>query len=315
MRFVFILFFTFSYQLQASLAPSPTFKKPQMGLPRDTGFQSEKIVLADSDESPLVFDIPISYNKEVRKWVTYFQTKGQKWFGTWLERSHNVLPQIQLTFQREGLPRDLAYMAMIESGFSSHAVSGAFAVGPWQFIKPTAERYGLKINWWIDERKDFDKSTKAAAKYIKQLYSMFGSWYLVAAAYNTGETRVKKTIGKYKTKNFWELVDKGAFVEETQNYIPKLLAATLISKAPSLYGFRNIRYIDPPQYDVFPIAGGMRLNDIADALGVTHEYMKQLNPELLAGYIPNNVSYHRIRIPKGALDKMSQHMRRHLAAQ
>lgn len=284
-------------------------------MPKDTGFRSQKIELAESHETPLVFDIPISYNSRVKNWITYFQTKGQKWFATWLARSHNVLPQIQLTFQREGLPQDLAYMAMIESGFSNHAVSTAFAVGPWQFIKPTAERFGLKINWWVDERRDFDKSTKAAAQYIKQLYGMFGSWYLVAAAYNTGETRVKNIISKHKTRNFWELVDKGAFVDETENYIPKLLAATLISKAPSLYGFRNIHYEDPPKYDVFSVPGGTRLEDIADALGVTSTYMKQLNPELLAGYIPGHVSEHRIRIPKGSMSKMSKHMRSHVAYQ
>jgi membrane-bound lytic murein transglycosylase D len=300
---------------QAWTAPHIESPKPQIGLPQETGFRSQKIELADSTESPLVFDIPISYNREVRKWISFFQTKGRKWFATWLARSHNVLPQIQTTFQREGLPRDLAYMAMIESGFSSHAVSGASAVGPWQFIKPTGERYGLKITWWLDERRDFDKSTKAAAKYIKQLYGMFGSWYLVAAAYNTGESRVKNTVNRYKTKNFWELVEKGAFVEETENYIPKLLAATLISKAPSLYGFRDVHYVEPPKYDVFSVPGGTRLDEVADALGVTPAYMKQLNPELLAGYVPPNVSQHRIRIPKGAIPKMSQHVRNHLAVQ
>lgn len=277
---------------------------------KNNGFQSTNLTLADEEEAPLVFDIPISYNKHVKKWINYYQTRGRKWFSIWLERSHYVLPQIQQTFQREGLPKDLTYMAMIESGFSNHATSTAFAVGPWQFIRATGERFGLKINWWIDERKDFDKSTRAAAKYIKQLYGMFGSWYLVAAAYNTGENRVKNIINKHKTKNFWELVNKGAFVDETENYIPKLIAATLISKAPNLYGFRNIKAVEPPKYDFFSMPGGSSLKEIADALEVSPAYMKQLNPELLAGYIPPSVSHHRIRIPKGAIHKMAEYMRK-----
>lgn len=286
-----------------------------IGTPKETGFKAKKITLAESDESPLVFDIPIAYNKHVQKWVSYFQGSGRRWFQTWLERSHLVQPKMQTIFANEGLPRDLVYMAMIESGYSAHAVSHAFAVGPWQFIKPTAERFGLKINWWIDERRDFEKSTKAAAKYIRSLYKMFGSWYLVAAAYNTGESRVKRITNKYDTKNSWELVRHGAFVEETENYIPKMLAAALIAKAPNLYGFRNIAQGEPHKYEFFVIPGGTNLTEIADALGVTHEFMKQLNPELLLGYIPANVSGHRIRIPKGSLVKMSEHFRRKIAQQ
>lgn len=298
------------------LSPQPKIglpQQPQKKSLKNTGLKVKKIEIAEAHEPPLVFDIPISYNKQVKKWINYFQGSGKKWFSVWLERANRVLPQIQNTFEREGLPRDLTYMAMIESGFSPHAVSTAAAVGPWQFIQPTAERFGLRINYWLDERRDFDKSTLAAAKYIKQLYSMFGSWYLVAAAYNTGESRVKRLINKHKTKNFWELVQRGAFVEETENYIPKLLAATLISKAPNLYGFRNIKYIDPPKYEVFSVPGGTRLNQVADAIGVTHTYMKQLNPELLLGYVPGHVSTHRIRIPKGASPKLSQLMRETIA--
>jgi membrane-bound lytic murein transglycosylase D len=150
---------------------------------------------------------------------------------------------------------------------------------------------------------------------MKQLYTMFGSWYLVAAAYNTGESRVRNITKKYQTRNFWELVRNGAFVEETENYIPKMLAAALIAKAPNLYGFRNIGYEDPLKYETFVVPGGTQLSDLADALGVTYEFMKQLNPELILGYIPSNVSGHRIRIPKGSLVKMSQHFRKKIAKQ
>lgn len=304
--------------LQAHASRSPlelSAPKPRLGLPKETGLNATRVVLAEDTDTALVFDIPISYNQHVQRWISYFQGPGRKWFRTWLERSHEVLPRMQSTFQSEGLPRDLTYMAMIESGFSPNAVSIAFAVGPWQFIKPTAERFGLKINWWLDERRDFDKSTKAAARYIRSIYDMFGSWYLVAAAYNTGENRVKRLIAKHRTKNFWELVKRGAFVEETENYIPKLLAATLIAKAPSLYGFRDLNWVKLPNYDFFQIPGGTKLEDVANLLDVTPQHLRQLNPELLMGYVPPMVSGHRIRIPKGASPKLSEHIRRGKLAQ
>jgi membrane-bound lytic murein transglycosylase D len=144
----------------------------------------------------LVFDIPVAYNPRVKYWVEYFQTTGRVWFVKWLERSPRYLPSLQTTLSRHGLPKDLAYIAMIESGFSSQASSTAKAVGPWQFIRETGERYGLKVAWWLDERKDFQKSTDAAAKYLKKLYGMFHNWYLVAASYNTGENRIKRQIKK-----------------------------------------------------------------------------------------------------------------------
>lgn len=287
----------------------------QIGLPLETGFKAKKIQLAETDDSPLIFDIPIAYNKHVQKWISHYQGPGRKWFQTWLERAHHVQPKMQLIFQQEGLPQDLVYMAMIESGYSPHAVSSASAVGPWQFIRSTGERFGLKINWWLDERRDFEKSTRAAAKYIRYLHNMFGSWYLVGAAYNTGENRVLNIVRKFQTKNFWELVKHDAFVEETENYIPKMLAAALVAKAPNLYGFRGIKYTPPPKYEYFMVPGGTRLKEIADALNVTSEFMKQLNPELILGYVPESVSGHRIRVPKGSLIKMSEHFRRKIAQQ
>lgn len=302
---VLSVLFLISVQNAAAATPKPS----AIGLPRETGLKASRVVLAEDSDAALVFDIPISYNPQVQKWISHFQGPGRKWFRTWLERSHAVLPRMQATFQSEGLPRDLTYMAMIESGFSPHAVSIAFAVGPWQFIKPTAERFGLQITWWLDERKDFDKSTKAAARYIRKLYEMFGSWYLVAAAYNTGENRVKRLVERHQTKNFWELVRKGAFVEETENYIPKLLAATLISKAPSLYGFRELVPQPTPQYDLFQVPGGTQLSDVASVLNMSLRELRQMNPELILGHIPSGVAGHRIRIPKGSSPQLSASIR------
>jgi membrane-bound lytic murein transglycosylase D len=253
-----------------------------------------------SQSNALIFDLPMTYNKPVSKWVNYFQTKGAKWFREYLERSSKYLPFIQNELQNANLPTDLAFMVMIESGFSSSAVSIADAVGPWQFIEGTAQRYGLKKNWWLDERRDFRKSTHAAIKYIKDLYNEFGSWYLVAASYNMGENGLRRQVVKHKTKDYWTLIQKNALPEETQNYVPKILAAMLITKAPNLYGFRSLEKRDPLKYDYVTVPGGTDLNYLADILGVTKKSIKELNSELIIGYVPKNVTSHTIRVPSGA---------------
>ncbi|HEX4922792.1 MAG TPA: lytic transglycosylase domain-containing protein [Bdellovibrionales bacterium] len=262
--------------------------------------------------SPLTFDLPVDYNREVKAWIKHFQGPGRQVFTTWLKRSGRFMPAIQRTLAKEGLPLDLAYVAMIESGFSPTAVSHANAVGPWQFIADTGQRYGLQINWWLDERRDFDKSTKAAAKYLRYLHRLFGSWYLAAAGYNTGESRIARLVQKHGTKNFWTIAKQGGFHYETKDYIPKLIAAMLIAKAPSLYGFRGISLLKPVESELFRVAGGTHLHVIADQLDVPRDTMKDLNPELLKGFVPPTVSSHLIRIPKGTSAKLSAIIRSQL---
>ena len=263
------------------------------------------------DQRPF-FDIPVTYNDKVKHWIKYFQGPGRKWFRTWLERSNAYLPLMQETLSGRALPQDLAYVAMIESGFSPHAVSTASAVGYWQFIKTTATRYGLQINWWIDERRDHQKSTVAAARYLGDLYKMFGSWYLTAAAYNMGEGRMSRLIKRHGTKNFWELSQKKDFPSETRDYIPKLLAAVMISKAPKLYGFTDLSLKDPYSYDYFHVPGGTDLMNLAKYLDIDHNGLQRLNPELLKGFVPSFVQSHRIRIPKGLSPRVSSYVRAQL---
>lgn len=267
---------------------------------------SRKAVL----NNPLIFDLPVTYNKKVSKWIHYYQTRGQKWFREWLARSSKYLPFIQAELQRANLPTDLAFMVMIESGFSAQAVSHADAVGPWQFIAPTGNRYGLRNTWWLDERRDLKKSTLAAIRYLKELREEFGSWYLVAASYNMGEAGLRRQIKKYSTKDYWILVQKGALPAETQEYVPKILAAMLIAKAPNLYGFRDVERMDVLDYEVVPVPGGTDLDSVADHLGVTRKSLKDLNAELLLGYIPRQIDKHYIRVPKGASTLVSKYVNR-----
>lgn len=263
------------------------------------------------DQQPF-FDIPVTYNKEVQKWIRFYQNEGRSWFKNRLERSHKYLPVMKEALGERGLPQDLAYIAMIESGFSAHAVSTADAVGYWQFIEPTARRYNLKVSWWIDERRDFIKSTRAAASYLGDLYKMFNSWYLTASAYNMGENRLKRLIRKHQTQDFWELSIKSDFPEETKNYIPKMLASILISKAPRLYGFKDLNPLSPYQYEYMSVPGGTDLYSLANYIGVTKKKLKSLNPELKMGFIPGFINSHRIRIPKGYQTKVSQFIRTQL---
>ncbi|MCX7978702.1 MAG: lytic transglycosylase domain-containing protein [Bdellovibrionaceae bacterium] len=301
-KIAFILFITATSSISPGSASSPS--KPT-AVTNSTAEVRAKLQRAKEKQSNLlsdaiVFDLPVTYNRQVAKWINHYQGPGRKWFRTWLERSYRYLPYIQRELREQNLPLDLAYMVMVESGFSHHAKSSADAVGPWQFIESTAARYGLRINWWLDERRDLKKSTRAAIAYINDLYSDFGSWYLVAASYNMGENGLRRRIARYGTRDFWQLIQLGALPEETQNYVPKIIATMMIAKAPSLYGFRNLERREPLEYDMVYAPGGTHLDDLASILGVTRKTMKDLNAELILGYIPRQVSGHMIRVPKGA---------------
>lgn len=282
---------------------------PSEPLKRLDLLENSKLELSKSTDTPLFFDIPVTYNAQVRSWIRYFQTTGRTTFKRWLERSSRYMPLIQYELTQAGLPQDLVYVAMIESGFVPHAQSHAGALGMWQFIAPTAQRYGLKIDWWIDERQDFLKSTRAAIRYMSDLYRQFGSWYLVAASYNMGENGVRRLIKKHGTRNFWELAARGALPLETRNYVPKIIASILISKAPALYGFRDLEYQLPLSYETVTVPGGTDIVNLAAYLGVSAKYLLGLNPELLKGFIPREVQSHEIRVPKGAVTAVAQYIR------
>jgi membrane-bound lytic murein transglycosylase D len=263
-----------------------------------------------SEATSVIFDLPVTYNRKVSYWISYFQDRGKNWFRDWLERSSKYLPFIQKELKNAGLPQDLAFMVMIESGFSPNAISTAEAVGPWQFISATGQRYGLKVNWWLDERRDFKKSTLAAIGYLKDLHREFGSWYLVAASYNMGENGLRKQIQKYQTRDFWVLSQLGALPKETVDYVPKILAAMMIAKSPGLYGFRDLAQFEGLDYDLVMAPGGTDLKLLADKLGVTRKSLFDLNAELITGYVPSQVNNHAIRVPKGSVGFVSEFLRR-----
>jgi membrane-bound lytic murein transglycosylase D len=183
------------------------------------------------------FDIPIVVNSRVEYWVDYFLGKGRVHFERYLERSELFIPYITPLLKQNGLPEDLVYLAMIESGFNNHARSRAKAVGPWQFISATGKRYGLMVNWWVDERRDTRKSTLAAVEYLRDLYAMFDSWELAAAAYNAGEAKIGRAVRRFGTKDFWTITRQRFLRPETRDYVPKIIAAAILAKNRTQFGF------------------------------------------------------------------------------
>jgi hypothetical protein len=183
------------------------------------------------------FDYPFVINSSVLKWVDYFTGRGRKHFARYLERSELFIPYIQPILRQHGMPEDLVYLAMIESGFNNHARSFAKAVGPWQFMAPTGKRYGLMVNWWVDERRDTRKSTIAAIEYLKDLYGFFQSWELAAAAYNAGEAKIARAIRRFGSKDFWVLARHRFLRPETRDYVPKIIAAAIVAKNRTQFGF------------------------------------------------------------------------------
>ena len=164
---------------------------------------------------------PLTYNEEIKRWIQFFSA-NKSFPSLWLARSYRYLPLMKKILRNQKLPEELVYMTLIESSLSSSAVSPAQAVGYWQFMKPTALRFHLIVNEWLDERRDFEKSTRAAGRYLKSLYQEFGNWLLSLSAYNMGETRLRQLIQKYKTKNFWALARKADFQEKQLNMSQKL---------------------------------------------------------------------------------------------
>lgn len=266
----------------------------------------------DSISHNTSFDLPIVYNYKVKKWISIFQTKYADSFRIWLGRSYRYTPMMKTIFRKQGLPEELVYLAMIESGFSAKAVSSAKAVGYWQFIQPTALRFGLRKSHWLDERRDFEKSTYAAGRYLKFLKRKFGDWYLAIAAYNMGEKRLSYFIQKYKTKDFWSLSQKYDFPVETARYIPQLIAAITIANDPALYGFDHLKIKFPHQYEIFYLPGGINLRALATHIKQPYQKIKALNPSLISDHIPKYMENWRARLPIGSAKKTSQYISSYL---
>ena len=248
------------------------------------------------DYAGLKFDIPFVVNDRVIGWVDFFTNRNREKFVPGLIRSGRYLPMIQRIFEEEGLPKDLGYMAHVESAYKVNAYSRAKAKGIFQFIAATGRRYGLRIDSWVDERSDPEKATRAATAYLKDLYGMFGDWYLAMAAYNAGEGKIQRAIDRTGKRDFWALASTRLLRNETVNYVPAILAATLISKDPKRFGFEFEP--DPPvEYETIGVEGSVHLKVLARCAGTDLETMQKLNPALRRRQTPPGAT--EVRVPPG----------------
>lgn len=256
--------------------------------------------LSDTDAD--ISNLPAEFNGEVKEWIDYFQGRGRKHMVRYLGRSTRYVPKMKEILKSHGLPEDLVYLALIESGFNGRAMSTARASGYWQFMRGTARHYGLRIDYYTDERSDYIASTEAAAQYLKALYHLFGSWYLAIASYNVGENRVKSLVMKYYTRDFWELARMKKLPKETVHYIPKFIAARMIAKHPEKYGFTDVEWMPPLDYQELQYNKSVSLVTLAQRLGLNYEDLRALNPGFKRGIIPKYGGEVAVRVPS-ALNK------------
>jgi len=250
-------------------------------------------------------ELSSSVNQNVRMFSSTL--KGH--FSQWLSRSGKYTDVMKGILREKGLPEDLVFLALIESGFNPMAYSWAQASGPWQFIRGTAKRYGLSVDSWVDERRDPIKSTKAAAEYLKDLYNLFGTWSLAMASYNAGEGNVAKAVMRNGSMDFWELRKSGSLANETKEYVPKFIAAKMIAQNPTAYGFDNLEYETPFQFDEVVVDKAISLEVAAKYCGVSARDIKELNPELKRWCTPPNRPGYTLRVPLGTRDAFLENYR------
>ncbi len=284
--------------------------EPQFGLDEElkaidelqelTSWSEPQSSSVQEEEKAGLFNFPVVHNKQVEMYIKLYQGRQRKHFVKWLARSKKYNEMMKHEFEQAGLPTDLVYLAMIESGYNPLARSTAKAIGLWQFMKPTGKQYNLQVNKYVDERRDPYKATRAAANYLGDLYKEFGDWHLAVAAYNGGPGKIRSGLRKYKVDNFWDLASKKYLRLETKRYVPKLIATLLIAKEPEKYGFTNIKYQEPLAYDSISVGPNLTLEAVALISNSSVKKIKSLNPELRQSRTPANLARYKVNIPTGS---------------
>ena len=254
-----------------------------------------------------LYDVPVVRNAIVDRWIEYFTGPGRTNFSIWLSRGERYITLFRKILKEHGLPQDLAYLSLIESGFNPKARSIAGAVGPWQFMPGTARLMGLKINFYLDERRHPMKSTRAASAYLSKLYEDFGNWHLALAAYNAGEHRIARAMRRSKKKDYWSLARTRYIPNETRNYVAKYLAGMIIAKNPEVFGFVGIDYETPWNYKAVKLPHGTSLRAISRLSSVSLRTLRQINAELKTSVTPPGNGY-LLFLPNGQADKVVMQM-------
>jgi membrane-bound lytic murein transglycosylase D len=300
----------YTYELQAFRAgdgfseapavPAAIDEVAEMTFPVDPRLKARAEVAATS----VSHDLPLTVNDEVLSFLNFFQTpRGRAIVETGLRRSGKYHEMISRVLREEGVPQDLIYLAQAESAFQPLALSRAGARGIWQFVAYRGHEYGLQRTWWIDERQDPEKATRAAAHHLRDLYGMFGDWYLAMAAYNCGPGNVQKAIERTGYADFWELYKRKVLPRETKNYVPIIIALTLIAKDAPHYGIQ-VEPDQPVPSDVVKLGRAIDLRLVAETIDVDVETLRALNPALLRMATPDDSSF-ELHLPVGTAEKFS----------
>ena len=279
--------------------PAPIDEANDITFPVDPNIKAK----AETEIKTTKSDLPLVLNDEVAMFINYFSSpKGKGTLERALARSGRYREMISATFKEVGVPQDLIYLAQAESGFQPLALSRAGARGMWQFMSSRASMYGLERNWWVDERQDPTKSTHAAAEHLKDLYNQFGDWYLAMAAYNSGPGTIQHAVERTGYADYWELYRRGVLPQETRNYVPIILAVTIMAKNPSQYGLEHVTLDPAPQVDKVTIDYPVDLRLVAECVDVSVNYLQELNPSLLRMTTPKGESF-TLRLPAGTADR------------
>jgi membrane-bound lytic murein transglycosylase D len=261
--------------------------------------------IAPDAEEPTAYNVPIVVDSSVQGHIRYFNTAIRGRFEQWLLRLSRYRPLVETIFTEFHLPSDLVYLSLVESGFNPYAYSRARATGPWQFMKGTAKLYGLRVDQYVDERRDPIKSTVAAARYLRDLYDLFGAWPLAMAAYNAGEGKVLRALQKAQAESFSEISKTRLIRRETKEYVPRFMAATIIAKNPDRYGFSQ-ETVTPHRFEEVVVDRPIHFRAIANVTGVPYEELRLLNPELRRDATPPGDTPYHLKVPVGSKAKVEQ---------
>jgi len=279
--------------------PAPIDEANDITFPVDPNIKAK----AETEIKTTKSDLPLVLNDEVAMFINYFSSpKGKGTLERALARSGRYRDMISTTLKEVGVPQDLIYLAQAESGFQPLALSRAGARGMWQFMAGRASMYGLERNWWVDERQDPVKATRAAAQHLKDLYNEFGDWYLAMAAYNSGPGTIQHAVERTGYADYWELYHRGVLPQETRNYVPIILAVTIMAKNPSQYGLEHVTLDPAPKVDEVVIDYPVDLRLVAECVDTSLDYLQQLNPSLLRLATPKGEPF-TLKLPAGTADQ------------
>lgn len=280
--------------------PAPIEETNEVTFPVDPNIKAK----AEAEVKSTHSDLPLMMTDQVASYINYFSTRGRSIFEGALVRSGRYEDMIHRTLRQEGVPQDLIYLAQAESGFHPLALSRAGARGMWQLMGSRARGYGLEKNWWEDDRQDPEKATKAAARHLKDLYNQFGDWYLAMAAYNSGPVTVQNAVKRTGYADFWELYSRNVLPKETRNYVPIILAVTIMAKNPEQYGLDKVQKDKPVSYDTVKINYPVDLRLVAECVDASASDLQDLNPSLLRLTTPRNQQF-ELHLPAGTKDKFT----------